>query len=547
MGNSLNNNGLLSNVGEGDGSGHVQLGRRIIVTLPRRQIDLQQVGVFNEKWSMLHVVDASSCVLELLRRLGDGKGLILKLQGMDTGDGKHPALAYDFVFNIQAITETGVQVWPYYSVTNTTLVIKQSKDNVMETEVYLYGIEHKGGLIVVQKKKTKGVDLPYALTVAHYYATSAGINDIYNTKTNFGLSVVAKIRASNGNLDMKVEGPEQHPASALFYMFDEVNKTGKWEPTMCPHCLNVRRQRSQQSDSEDSDSVPAAQPRGSRQNSSISNDGSGSLEFPCRLQLGTSSTVDLINGMSEKREDGAFFERWRVLYSVDGSTCDVRLSRLVYKDGNVPSVFFLLLDSKYLNCDWLRLQIYRTETDFLKTFYMQSHGSITWTKTNRTVDARGAVTDIKVFLYGSGNRGCLLVEESKRNSRNDEEANAVTVAHYFANRSSDSDMGFSVVAKIRASNANFYVRVEGPEQHPSSALFYMFEQVNRTGIWKPTMCPHCDNIRRGRMFWMSDGEDSDSVPILSRRRDGRQDATSIANHGRFNGHGNGNFIDTNYM
>ncbi|MCI02763.1 hypothetical protein A2U01_0023797, partial [Trifolium medium] len=33
--------------------------------------------------------------------------------------------------------------------------------------------------------------------------------------------------------------------------------------------------------------------------------------------------------------------------------------------------------------------------------------------------------------------------------------------------------------------------VNGPDRHPSSALFYMFEQVYRSGTWKLASCPHC--------------------------------------------------------
>ncbi|KAI5441954.1 hypothetical protein KIW84_011132 [Lathyrus oleraceus] len=32
---------------------------------------------------------------------------------------------------------------------------------------------------------------------------------------------------------------------------------------------------------------------------------------------------------------------------------------------------------------------------------------------------------------------------------------------------------------------------KGPDRHPSSALFYMFEEVCRSGSWRPTSCPHC--------------------------------------------------------
>ncbi|TKY44607.1 hypothetical protein E2542_SST30884 [Spatholobus suberectus] len=64
-------------------------------------------------------------------------------------------------------------------------------------------------------------------------------------EADIGLSVVAKFRPSNSKLDMTVEGPDRHTASALFYLFDEVYRTGVWKPTLCPHCAQIPTQRSQ--------------------------------------------------------------------------------------------------------------------------------------------------------------------------------------------------------------------------------------------------------------------------------------------------------------
>ena len=93
--------------------------------------------------------------------------------------------------------------------------------------------------------------------------------------------------------------------------------------------------------------------------------------------------------------------------------------------------------------------------------------------------------------------------------------------------------------KIGVSNGKFDVTVEGPEQHPVSALLYVFAEVSRTGIWKPTMCPHCHHKRRGKMFWQSDSEDSDSVSIPVPRATPKN-ARGVSNGGRFQGNGNGN-------
>ncbi|KAK2397826.1 hypothetical protein QL285_059364 [Trifolium repens] len=102
--------------------------------------------------------------------------------------------------------------------------------------------------------------MPYMVTIAHYYAVSCG-NFFGKSKIDIGLSAIVKIQASEDDtgLDFEVEGPTQHPATALFYMFDEVRKTGIWKPTSCPHCAKIKKQQQhnrmpwQQSETEDSD------------------------------------------------------------------------------------------------------------------------------------------------------------------------------------------------------------------------------------------------------------------------------------------------------
>ncbi|XP_014507070.1 uncharacterized protein LOC106766818 [Vigna radiata var. radiata] len=178
--------------------------------------------------------------------------------------------------------------------------------------------------------------------------------------------------------------------------------------------------------------------------------------------------------------------------------------------------------------------------------------SILWRKTNTSFDACGGVMDTKVDLYGSGGRWGLFIVESKKN-KTKEDAEVVTVAHYIVKssgtsfyRSTETNIGLSVVAKFRASNGKVQITGEGLEQHPVSSLLYMFDEVNRTGIWKPTMCPHCDHKRKGKMFWQSDSEDSDSVSMRLPRTTPRN-ARGISNGGRFQGNGIGNFIEYNIM
>ncbi|XP_028193718.1 uncharacterized protein LOC114379281 isoform X3 [Glycine soja] len=139
--------------------------------------------------------------------------------------------------------------------------------------------------------------------------------------------------------------------------------------------------------------------------------------------------------------------------------------------------------------------------------FLQMHPNMVWAdfqsimsmKTNNAVDACGVSTQTVLYLYRRGKRGGLVVTECKRN-RGDKEANAVTMAHYFANSDDDKDIGLSVVAKIRAAlNGKLDVTVEGPEQHPAFSLLHMFDEVNRTRSWKPAIFSHCAaNIRGAR-------------------------------------------------
>lgn len=220
------------------------------------------------------------------------------------------------------------------------------------------------------------------------------------------------------------------------------------------------------------------------------------------------------------------------------------LEKDVPTDGNVRVVSFVLHDNIICsNFQSLSLVIFKRKIcGFLETY--ESGIPIPWTKTKKNVDARDGITDTKVYLYGNGNRRGLLVLKCKNDDSFDV-AKAVTVAHYFVssngfaavNRTSEttdiSNIGFSVVAKVGVCDGKLDISVEGPEAHPVSGLLYMFEEVNRSGIWKPSMCPHCGNNRReySRMFLQSDSEDNDH---------GRpQNAVTIENSGRFRGHGCG--------
>ncbi|TKY44606.1 Plasma membrane ATPase 4 [Spatholobus suberectus] len=241
----------------------------------------------------------------------------------------------------------------------------------------------------------------------------------------------------------------------------------------------------------------------------------------CHLQLGTSAAIDLSRTVIENEDDGGNCETSILRYTADGSTCELSLQKHVDKDNGVNLVYFYLTDELHIDRGSFAFRIQRTETGLLQisSGWFESHRN---TKTKRSVDRSGGITDRTVYLYENerGHREGLVVLECEKKNTRDEKANAATMAHYCAysrrkdfNRS-ETDIGLSVVAKIRASKGSLDVTVEGPEQHPAFALFYMFEEVERTGIWKPTMCPHCAEKRRklSRISRQSDSKDRDNDP-----------------------------------
>ncbi|KAG5009332.1 hypothetical protein JHK87_017847 [Glycine soja] len=143
------------------------------------------------------------------------------------------------------------------------------------------------------------------------------------------------------------------------------------------------------------------------------------LHFLAIYTAPKSAAIDLSTHVNNKYDGGAFLQCWTVLYTVDGSTCELSLVKYVDKDGNVTS-------------------------------------SLKWMKRNTTTDAQGGATETKVYSYGSGNWVGLLVEVCQKNSTDNEEVNAVVIlAHYFANssgttfnRSTESDIGLSNAISI---------------------------------------------------------------------------------------------------
>ncbi|KAI5441959.1 uncharacterized protein LOC127117089 isoform X1 [Lathyrus oleraceus] len=246
----------------------------------------------------------------------------------------------------------------------------------------------------------------------------------------------------------------------------------------------------------------------------------------------------------------------KMLYTVDrSSTCELKFERsdkeasLSLHDADNGSDFTIVsleiiikkIDKGYLEIPVPEIASIANSGEV----YIFSWG----VNSNRTINAWGEVKEYTNVLYGKGRRGSLVVIESKKKSITDPNPYMVTVFHYLAVDDGNvfnpkMDIGFSVVVKIQASDdLGLKYTVEGPERHPSSSLFYMFERVKRlNGAWKPNLCPHCANLQMRRKSWQtSESEDSDYVP----RRHGRgkqKSESMVANDSNVKGNYNGSLF-----
>ncbi|KHN45621.1 uncharacterized protein LOC114368886 [Glycine soja] len=199
---------------------------------------------------MSYKVGITDCEMQLWRRMenGDIKALLLLLHSESTCyklDPNNHVSVLDFRLDVTTVDGKDDLLFVDSKATyrNNKLCFQLTKSiygdgSVTQTSVFLYGMGHKAGLVVLQRHYNGSAqdENPCAVTLTHYHATSPGINDYSKSKADFGLSVIARIVPSKGNVVIDVEGPKQHPSSALFYLFDQVRSTGVWNPSMCPHC-----------------------------------------------------------------------------------------------------------------------------------------------------------------------------------------------------------------------------------------------------------------------------------------------------------------------
>jgi len=284
MGNSIRIVGILTTFGAKEGESFNYKQGKLSINLSERQFKVEDSGSWSEEWTMLYTIDDSTCTL-LLKRGGKDEGatsVVLIEIATITPDknGKLQEYGYELlVRTAESDDQVRTDVARHVREGCTSVAIEKGRQiheggRSTDTDFYLFGSGDTGGLTLVERKN-HGL---FPVTLAHYFATSGGINDCSGNKTDVGLSVVVKIRAIKRNLDVTVEGPEQHPALGLRYLFQEAMKTKIWKPTLCPHCANIQKQRSTttwQSDSDSSESVPVARRHGGSQKSSRTDNNGG--------------------------------------------------------------------------------------------------------------------------------------------------------------------------------------------------------------------------------------------------------------------------------
>lgn len=98
---------------------------------------------------------------------------------------------------------------------------------VLKSSSFLYGRDtDQKGLIVISraKKSDEDEELPYMITVKHYFVASS---------CSHGVSAAAKIRSGVGGLSFEIEKPSTLLKCDMLSMFDDVQGKG-WRPN-APH------------------------------------------------------------------------------------------------------------------------------------------------------------------------------------------------------------------------------------------------------------------------------------------------------------------------
>ncbi|KAJ1384136.1 hypothetical protein SESBI_42791 [Sesbania bispinosa] len=263
------------------------------------------------------------------------------------------------------------------------------------------------------------------------------------------------------------------------------------------------------------------------------------------LQLGKSASIDIKEREYKLEGNGKMNQTWKVCYTVEGLTCTLTLVKY-YNElkiniedyvckgqniyGNIRVRFIRFSDTvRKTEGGLLDVSALIEEKELRRTVEgrqetVTAENMEVFPPARKTTDAWGGVTETTIWDYMEGTRKGLIVREWKK-KRGDEKPYR-TVAHYFIRVSEDGGLDYGV---------------DGPVQHPSSALLYMFGEVSRTRTWKPEACPHC---KQRSMFSQSESEDNESTSHLPPRYHGtmQNPQSFLANDGVVRGNNNGNFF-----
>jgi hypothetical protein len=222
------------------------------------------------------------------------------------------------------------------------------------------------------------------------------------------------------------------------------------------------------------------------------------------VTLGSHACIDMIKEEDESADDGGYSQAWTTSYKVYDSSCTLYLKKYVDDCDDVNEVFLKLEDDICFG-GGIRVWVRRVHANSFDLHYKydKKFDDVMSFKSNDTFDRRGCVIT-RVFCYGKGGKRGLIVVEGKKKSREDKNLSTLTVAHYYVVsheiicNQNKIDVGLSMIVHFHVLNDNLNYTVKGPDRHPSSALFYMFEQVYRSGCWKLASCPHCAGEPQGR-------------------------------------------------
>ncbi|KAL9324621.1 hypothetical protein ACSQ67_009478 [Phaseolus vulgaris] len=253
MGNSIRTVGLLNAPGVRHRLPfHHQLGRDGFIHLSEKEFKITRSGSWSEKWTMSYTLGPSTSILSLTRS-GKGKGttgLFIKLLSViPEQNGKFSRYGYELdvetVPNSDALVRTRSSNHVVASCSPATFEHGKQihEGRITETDLYLFGTEDIRGLTVLEKRKNMNEEEPHAVTLAHYFAYSGCIDHISRNRREVGLSVIVKIGATNGNLDITVEGPDEHSSAGLRFMFKTVMRVKIWKPNLCLHCAVINNDK----------------------------------------------------------------------------------------------------------------------------------------------------------------------------------------------------------------------------------------------------------------------------------------------------------------